>query len=259
MAMKGLKVARRVGAAQGPVQQRLVDALVELAPALAVDAVDEEVGVEGGLADEGQHLAAARVQRHQRAAAVAEHLFHQGLQPDVHRQHQLVAGRGRAAVQAPHGAAGGAGFDFLVAGLAVQAAFVALLQAQLADVLGALVVALVGFVPVFHGLLLGQIDAADVAQQVAARLAQRVVAEQPRLDLDAREAEALRGETRHFLVGQPGADGQRIGTLELFAQALEAAPVARADLDQIGQLFDQGIQFGFAVPAAKRRGETSSV
>jgi hypothetical protein len=91
---------------------------------------------------------------------------------------------------------------------AVQAAFVALFQAQLADVFGALVIALVGLVPLFHGLLFGHIDAADVAQQVAARLAQRVVAEQPGLDLHARKAEALRGETRHFLVGQPGTDGQ---------------------------------------------------
>jgi hypothetical protein len=47
----------RVGAAHRPVQQRLVDAVVQLAPAVAVDAVDEQVGVEGRLADEGQHLA----------------------------------------------------------------------------------------------------------------------------------------------------------------------------------------------------------
>jgi hypothetical protein len=55
---------------------------------------------------------------------------------------------------------------------------------------------------------LGQVDAADVAQQVAARFAQRVVAEQPRLDLDTRKAKALRGETRHLFIAQPGADGQ---------------------------------------------------
>ena len=115
---------------------------------------------------------------------------------------------GALAALAPDGPPGGTGFDFLVAGLPVQAALVTLFQAQLADVFGALVVALVGFVPVFHGLLFGQVDAADVAQQVAARLAQRVVAEQPGLDLHARKTEALRGEARHFLVAQPGADGQ---------------------------------------------------
>jgi hypothetical protein len=76
------------------VEQRLVDRLVELAPAVEVDAVDEQVGVEGGLGDEGQHLAVARVDGHQRAAAVAVELLHQVLQLDVDRQVQLVAGVG---------------------------------------------------------------------------------------------------------------------------------------------------------------------
>ena len=180
--------ARRVGAAQRAVQQRLVDAFVELAPALDVDAVDEQVGVEGGLADEGQHLAVARVDGHQRAAALAEQLFDQRLQADVDGQHQRVARRRRVAPQPAHRTAAGAGLDFFEAGAAVQLALVALLEAELADVLGALVVGLVVVVPVFHRLLLGLVDAADVAQQVAAHLAQRVAAEQPRLDLHARES-----------------------------------------------------------------------
>ena len=112
-----------------------------------------------------------------------------------------------------------------------SSALVALLQAELADVLGAPVVGLVVVVPVLHRLLLGLVDAADVAQQVAADLAQRVVAEQPRLDVDAGEAEALRREARHLLVAELGADRQRLEALALFQQALEAAAVARRDLD----------------------------
>jgi ABC-type taurine transport system ATPase subunit len=57
------------------------------------------------------------------------------------------------------------------------------------------------------------VDAADVADHVAAGLAQRVVAKQPRLDLHAGKAVALRGEARHLLVGQAGADRQRLEAL----------------------------------------------
>ena len=72
--------ARRVGAAQRSVEQRLVGAFVELFPVLAVDAIDEQVGVERGLGDESQHLAVARVDRHQRATAIAIKPLDQALQ-----------------------------------------------------------------------------------------------------------------------------------------------------------------------------------
>jgi hypothetical protein len=129
-----------------------------------------------------------------------------------------------------------------------------LLQAQLADVLGALVVGLVLVGPVLHRLLLGLVDAADVAQQVAAGLAQRVAAEQPRLDVHAGEAEALRGEARHLLVAQLGADGQRLEALALLQQPLEALAVARRDVDHLGQASISG-----SSGAAARDGVISSV
>ena len=120
--------------------------------------------------------------------------------------------------------------------------FVALLQAELADVFGALVVGQLLVRPVLHLRLLGLVDAADVAQQVAAGLAQRIVAEQPRLHVHAGVAEALRHEARHLLVAELGADRQRIEALAFFEQPLEAAPVAHADLDDLGQAVDGGFQ-----------------
>ena len=119
---------------------------------------------------------------------------------------------------------------------------VALLDAELADVVGAAVVGLRPLRPVLDRLLLGLVDAPDVAEHVAADLAQRIVAEQPRLDLDAGEAEALGGEARHLLVGELGADRQRVEALAFVLQPLEAAPVARRDLDQLGQLVDRRLQ-----------------
>ena len=231
---------RRVGAAQRTVQQGLVERLVEIAPGLDIDAVDEQVRVEGRLADEGEHLAVARIDGHQRAAPVAEQRFDERLQPDVDRQHDGVAGRRRVAVEPPHRAARGAGLDLFEAGRAVQVVLVALLDAELADVLGAAVVGRV--ITVVDGFLLGLVDAADVAEQVAADLAERIVAKQPRLHVDARKAEALCGEAGNLLVGQLGADRQRLEVLALVHQPLEALAVARLDVDDVTQALDGGLQ-----------------
>jgi hypothetical protein len=188
IAMNGLKVEPGgVGAAQRAVQQRLLDALVQFTPAFDVDAVDKQVGVEGGFADEGQHLAVARVDGHQRSAPVAEHLLDQGLQPMSIDSTSLLPGW-PPGCRAAHRAAAGTGLHLLEARGAVQRVLVALLQAELADVLGALVVGLLLVGPLLDRLLLGLVDAADVAEQVAAGLAERVAAKQPRLHVHALES-----------------------------------------------------------------------
>ena len=102
--------ARRVAAAQRPVEQRLVQRLIEAFPALRVDAVDKQVGVERGLADKSQYLPGLGVEGHQRAPALAKHLLHHALQLDVDGQHDGVAGCGRAAGQLARGVAAGRGF-----------------------------------------------------------------------------------------------------------------------------------------------------
>jgi len=120
----------------------------------------------------------------------------------------------------------------------------ALLNAELADVLGAAVVALILVRPFLDDLLLGLVDPADVANHMAGQLAPGVVAEQPRLDLHAGEAEALRRKLGHFLIGQAGADRQRVDALGLLAQLLEATPVARRDVQHLGQLLDGLLDVG---------------
>jgi hypothetical protein len=104
------------------------------------------------------------------------------------------------------------------------------------------------------GFLLRLVDAADVADQVAAHLAERVVAEQPRLDLHPGETEALRGEARHLLVGELGADGQRLEAFALVHQALETLAVARLDLHHLGQAVDGSLEVGHL-----RRGDLERV
>mmetsp|Transcript_37511 Transcript_37511/g.87367 ORF Transcript_37511/g.87367 Transcript_37511/m.87367 type:complete len:447 (+) Transcript_37511:3636-4976(+) len=77
---------------------------------------------------------------------------------------------------------------------------------------------------------------------MGAHLAERIGAEQPCLDLDAGEAEALGREARDLLVGQLGADRQRVGVLGFVEQALEAALVARLDLDDLAERLDGAVQ-----------------
>jgi len=71
---------------------------------------------------------------------------------------------------------------------------------------------------------------------VREQLALRVLAEQPRIDLDARKAITAGGEAGDLLVRESAADRQAPGALALLEQPLEAAPVARRDLDNGGEL-----------------------
>ena len=234
--------ARRVGAAQRPVEQGLFNRLVERPPAFNVNALDKEVGVKGGFTDKSQHLAGAGVQCHQCAAAVAKHVLDELLQLDVYGQLDRVARGGRAAGQAPHRAATGRGFHLFHAGGAVQLLFVTLLHAELANVVCASVIAFFVFV-LDAGFFLG-IDAAYVTHHMAGQIAKGVVAKQPGLDVHARKAKTLRGKAGHLLVAELGAYGQRLKALEFLAQALEAAPVARVDLHHLAQAVYGGFQVG---------------
>ena len=232
--------ARRIGATQSPVEQRLVERLVECLPVFRVDAFHEQVGVEGGFAHKRQHFARAGVNRHHRATAVAKQVFNQLLQTDVDRQHHRVARCRRVARQLAHGSPASRGFDLLHPGDAVQLPFVALLDAELADVVRALVVGLVfRFV---QRLLLGLVDAADVADHMAGEFAIGVVAKQPRLDVHAGKAKPLRRKASHFFVSEPGADRQRLEALGLLQQALEATAVARLHIDHLRQRVDGVLQ-----------------
>ena len=119
---------------------------------------------------------------------------------------RLLPDDGRRARQRAHGATAGVDLDLLPARGAVQLALVRQLDADLAHVVGALVVG--GLVPFRDALDVVVVDAADVADDVRGDLAVRVLAEQPRLDFHAGEAVAVDGEARHLLVREPRAQRQ---------------------------------------------------
>ena len=147
--------------------------------------------------------------------------------------------------QRADGAAAGVDLDPLAAGGAVQVLLVGALDAELADVVGALVVG--------RGALrldavhVGLVDAPDVAHRVRGDVAVGVRAEEPRLDLEAREAVAIHGEFRDLLLGEARADGQALEVLAFLLQPLEAPAVARAHLDHLGKLVDRRLDVAHLV------------
>ena len=65
--------------------------------------------------------------------------------------------------------------------------------------LGTLVVG--ALLVLFDELQVGLVDAVDVADGMCADRAERILAEQARLDFDAGKTVAVGGETRHLIVG----------------------------------------------------------
>ena len=244
--------ARRIGAAQRPVEQRLVGRIVEQVPVRGIDAVDKQVGIEGRAAGEGQQLAAGRVDGHHRALAIAQRFLGDLLQFDVDGQGEAVAGHRRQARQGAHRAAASIDLHLLEAGRAVQVALVALLDADLADMLRALVVR--GDVGVLKPLLVFLADAPDIADHMRPDLAHRILAKQPGLDFNPLEAPAVGREARHLLVAEPGANRQRVEGLRFAQQFLEALAVLRLHLDEFGQFVD-----GVVEVADLRRGDLQRI
>ena len=81
--------------------------------------------------------------------------------------------------------------------------------------------------------------ASDVADHVRSDLTERIVAEQARAQFDTREPEAIGGEARDVLVGQAGADRNRVEALGFLEQLLEATAVARLDVHHLRQFVDR--------------------
>ncbi|VVE43807.1 hypothetical protein PNO31109_04294 [Pandoraea nosoerga] len=246
--------ADRIRAAQRPVEQRPVGRVVEGVPVLLVDAFDEQVRVEARRRHERQHVAGLRLDGHDRAAPSGECLLGHLLELDVDRQHEVVARRGRRARDRAHRASARGDFDFLEAGDAVQLRLVTLLDTDLADVVGAFVI--VGVAPdvvlravavVFlahrlDALAIALRDAADIADHVRGRLAERILPEQACVHVHAGEAETLCGKARDFLVGEARADRQALEALAVVHELLEAGAIARRDLDHVGQIGDQVLE-----------------
>ena len=221
--------ARRVGSRQRPVDERAVERGIELTPALRVDAIDEQVGIEARLAHESQYRPGCGLERDQRAAPVAEGAIGHALEPSVEIEHHVVSGHRRRARKRAHRATAGIDLDFLDPGGAVKKALVAPLDSGLSDVVGAAVVRKQPLV--LETVELALVDTADMAYHVREDLALRVLPERAGVDFHLGKPEAVGGEARDFLVREAGAYRNGAHDLALLEQPLEAAPVSRPDFN----------------------------
>jgi hypothetical protein len=117
-----------------------------------------------------------------------------------------------------------------------------LFDTQFADVLGTTVVGRV--VRLLKHFLFGGVDSTDVANHVTGQFTKRVVAKQPRLDVNARKTVALGGKFGHLRIAQATTQRQRFKTFGFFAQFLEAPSVTRSDLKHSGEFVNGLLQIG---------------
>ncbi len=122
----------------------------------------------------------------------------------------------------------------------MQVALVGKLHAHLSDVVGALVVR--GLVPLLDAIDVTIVDPADVTDHVRGERSERILPEQPRLDLHAGEAVAVDGEARDFLVTQARAQRQAFEVPGLLQELLEPLAVARLHVDELRKGVDGVVQ-----------------
>ena len=177
----------------------------------AREAAAEQRRIEARMADERDDIAAARVDRDDRAAPRAESVLGGLLHRQVERQDQILAGQRCLRVQLGlvgaltfHRSPLGVDQDLAVAVASVQLGFVGAFDAQLADQRGA---GVAGPIDALQVLLA---DGAHVAERVHAELAVGVVARLASAQVHARE---IRSGARRSAPISSSVRRRRIGTL----------------------------------------------
>ena len=227
--------AGRVGALQRAVVERSARVALQRAVVLGADALDEGVRVEAGLAHQRQHLAALRIDGGDGAVEIAQRQFGDVLQLGVEGEIEIAAWRAGALFQFAQRPAAGVGLDDARAGRAAQVVLVALLDAELADLVDALVQALVELGVVGLG------DAAHITHHVARRRAHCVGTRKSGCDVHALEGEAVQLETRDLLGIEVGAQRHAAVARRLADAVLEARDVAGGEAHHRRELFEQGV------------------
>lgn len=126
----------RVEPAQGAVGQGSFGIVQQATVVLAADATDEQVRIEGRLADHGQHMTADRVHRHHGARPPSQRGLRRPLQVDVQIQSQRRSGLRADAIEHAKAPTVGVHFRLLVANPALQQRIVGFLDTALAGAVG---------------------------------------------------------------------------------------------------------------------------
>ena len=220
-------------AAQGAVEQGHVGIIAQGGIFLGADPLDEGVGIEAGIADQGQDAASARVQGSHGAAPLAQGRRRVPLQADVQVQAQVLAGHRRLALQGAQDPALGVHLHLAISDLAMEHRLVGLFQPILADEVRAPVGALV------DALEFLLVDPSDVTQYMPREGPLGIGPQQVGADIHLGKAVALQGEAGDLLLGEMQAQGDRLIGGTLAAQAFEALEVRLGDGHDRPQLREQ--------------------
>ena len=219
----------RVHPAQRAVEQRLVRRAGQRVVVGMADAVHEQVGIEGRLADHRQHLTVARIDRHRRTRLAAERLFGGLLDARVDTQVEILAGRRRMRLQHALGAAIGVHLDQLVTRRAVQHVLVGALDAGAADMGGALVARGIEMLQIVR------VDARNVADHVREQPAHRITAIEVGHHVHAGEAPAVHRETVDLVLGEAHLQRHALEAAALLELLVEGVEVVLTERDHLLQ------------------------
>jgi hypothetical protein len=122
----------------------------------------------------------------------------------------------------------------------MQFELVALLKAGLADTFRALVVGRLFFGLDQIEILL--VDPVDVTDDVRRRRPERVVAEEARLHINAREKIAVSRKARDLFISEPRPDRDTLERFALFEQLLEAPAILGLDIDVLADRVDRRVK-----------------
>ena len=199
-------------------------------------AAAEHRRIEARQADERDHVAVVRIERHHRTAMAGERRLGGALHFEVDRQQQILARSrslgaqvGDESTLALHRASRGVDENLAKAVAAMQLVLVGTLDAELADEGRA---GVGGAVDVLQILLA---DGAHVAERVHRQLGVRVPAGLACLDIQARKLEAPHGETRDVLVRHAQADRHAVEPAARVDGALELIDVLGTDEIELHQ------------------------
>src|SRR5438034_979383 len=224
--------ARRIGSAQRAVEQRAVDVVLQGAVLARGNAAAEYGRIEARQADERDHVAVVRIERHDRTAMPGERGFRGALHLEVDRQQQILTGSRRPGAQvgdegtlALHRASLRVDENLAKAVGAMQLTLVGTLDAELAHEGGAGVGRAVDVLQILLA------DGAHIAERVHRQLPVGVPAGLACLDIQARKLETPHGETRDVLVRHAQADRHAVEAAAGVDGALELIDVPGTDRD----------------------------
>ena len=218
-----------------PIEERAVGGALQSTIGFGIDSTGEQVGIDSRAARHREHRTGHGVEGDDRPVLITEGRLGRALQSRVHGQVQVPAGNRIVTFQHPEDSSLGIGLDPLVSGLAVQPVFEGRLDTRLADVGRPSIIGLVDTIEIVL------VDAADIADEMAAERSERVAPGQARNDVDSGESVPVDCEPGNLTIFQTQTERDLLEMALAGERDEERLFVLIANLDDLAQIRDQGV------------------